>query len=153
MAHTPYVRDDARYMTYYMKQAGGELPGFVGSSTQYGNGLGGIFRGLLRMAVPLFKKGFSIAKPHLKNAAVNIVGDMASNIAKSAVSRQQEGNGLVVIRKRASKRPPSSRGHASSRSKKRKTRVKATRRTRKKSAAKRGMTSKRRSAILRKDIF
>lgn len=153
MAYTPYVRDDARYMTYYMNQAGGELPGFIGSSTQYGNGLGGIFRGLLRMAVPLFKKGFSIAKPHLKNAAVNIVGDMASNIARSAVSRRQEGNGLMVIRKRPSKRPPSSRGRSSGRSKKRKTTVKVTRRIRKKSATKRSTTSKRRAVILRKDIF
>ena len=105
MSYAPYTRDDGRYMTYYMNQAGGELPGFIGSSTQYGNGLGGIFRSLLRFAVPLFKKGFSIAKPHLKNAAVNIVGDVASNIGRSVVSRQQEGNGLVM-RKRASKHHP-----------------------------------------------
>ena len=150
MSYAPYTRDDGRYMTYYMNQAGGELPGFIGSSTQYGNGLGGIFRSLLRFAVPLFKKGFSIAKPHLKNAAVNIVGDVASNIGRSVVSRQQEGNGLVMMRKRATKRPPTSsrgRAHSSSRTKKRKTTAKVIRRIRKKLRPKRNTAPKKHKYI------
>ena len=73
-----YTADDGRYLTYYMNQAGGELPGFIGASTQYGHGLGGIFRNLFRMAVPLLKKGFNIAKPHLKTAATSIIGDVVS---------------------------------------------------------------------------
>ncbi len=43
----------------------------------YGAGIGGIFKALFRTALPLcvhypLKRGFSIAKPHLKAAAKNI---------------------------------------------------------------------------------
>ena len=58
------------YIDYYVAQAGNGLPGFQGAPTMYGSGLGGLFRGLFRMAIPFLKKGFSIAKPHLKTAAV-----------------------------------------------------------------------------------
>lgn len=59
-----------------MNQAGGDLPGFIGASTQYGNGLEGILRSLYRIALPLLKSGFSLVKPHLKTAATNIAGDV-----------------------------------------------------------------------------
>ena len=114
MTHSPYTRDDARYMSYYMKQAGGELPGFIGASTQYGNGLGGIFRSLFRMALPLLKSGFSLAKPHLKTAATNIAGDVVSNITRNTLLKQQDGSGLVVYSRRPLKRPPSRHGRSHS---------------------------------------
>ena len=47
MMRSPYTRDEGKYMAYYMNQAGGELLGFIGASTHYGRGLGGIFRNLL----------------------------------------------------------------------------------------------------------
>ncbi len=90
------------YMAYYMNQAGGDLPDFIGASTQYSHGLGGIFRNLFRLAVLLLKRGFSLAKPHLKTAATNIMADAVSSIARSTASGKQEGNGVVVIKERQS---------------------------------------------------
>ena len=72
--------DPQRYVAYYHNQAGGYLPGFSGASSMYGAGLGGLFRGLFRMAMPLLKKGIGIAKPHLKAAAKNIVSDVISKV-------------------------------------------------------------------------
>ena len=76
----PYAQDPQRYVLYYQNQAGGVLHGYAGAPVMYGSGLGGIFRGLFRMAVPLLKKGFNIVKPHLKTAAKNVVSDVVSNI-------------------------------------------------------------------------
>ncbi len=153
MTHSPYTRDDTRYISYYMNQAGGELPGFVGTSTQYGHGLGGIFRNLFRMAVPLLKRGFNLAKPHLKTAATNIVGDVVSNIVRNMTTKQQEGNGLMVYTKRPAKRPPSRQGRHQPVSKKRKTTAKTHTGTRKKSGVKHCRAPTRRSKASSKDIF
>ena len=147
------MRDDGRYLSYYMNQAGGELPGFIGTSTQYGQGLGGIFRNLFRMAVPLLKRGFSLAKPHLKTAATNIVGDVVSNITRNTLSRKQEGNGLMVYTQRPLKRPPTGCGRSRRVTKKHKTPAKK----RRVSKSPRGNTGNRapikRARILSKDIF
>lgn len=109
MVHAPFVRDDAKYLDYYTMQAAGNLPGYVGSRVQYGNGLAGIFKALYRMAIPLFIRGAMIAKPHLKTAVKNIAGDVVSNITRAAFSKQkqQDGHGLAIITKRGKKRPPS----------------------------------------------
>ncbi len=56
--------DPERYVAYYRNQAGNGLPGYAGG-------------------LPLLKRVFSIAKPHLKTAARNI----ASDIVTSALSR------------------------------------------------------------------
>ena len=76
----PREHNTADYVDYYRNQAGGGLPGYAGGGVMYGAGLGGLFRGLFRMAIPLLKRGFSIAKPHLKSAAKNIVSDVVSNV-------------------------------------------------------------------------
>ena len=69
-------------------------------------GLGGIFRGLFRMAVLLLKKGFNIVKPHLKTAAKNVVSEVVSNIMTPNSDRNQGGSGLLVMSRRSVKRPP-----------------------------------------------
>lgn len=66
--YQPYVDNTDRYIAYYTAQAGGDLPGYSGLSSQ-DKGLGGIFRGLFRLAFPLLKKGITVATPHLKTAA------------------------------------------------------------------------------------
>lgn len=58
---------------------------------QYGNGLGGIFYSLFRMAVLLLKRGFSIARRHLKTAATNTAGDVVSNIMRNTTVGKQKG--------------------------------------------------------------
>lgn len=115
-----YNTDEAKYVRYYLNQAGGELNGYIGTSTQYGAGLGGLFRSLFRIAVPLFKKGVSIVKPHLKTAASGIVSDVISNITKPT-STKQDGNGLYVYTPKPSKTPPTARMRDTPPPKKRKT--------------------------------
>lgn len=159
MRNSHYTHDDGRYMAYYMNQAGGELPGFIGSQTQYGNGLGGIFRGLLRMALPLLKRGFSLAKPHLKTAATNIIGDVVSNIAKGPFSgaqqqpEQQQGHGMLIHTRRALKRPPTGRGGAGPGTKKCKRDGRNKAGVKKKSGTARRGSQIKRARILAKDIF
>ncbi len=75
----------------------------------YGAGLGGLFRGLFRLAVPLLKRGFSIAKPHLKSAAKNIATDVVSNVMSRSYndnSKAQDGSGLMVMARKRTSKPP-----------------------------------------------
>ena len=112
MRGAPYVRDDNRYMSYYTGQAGSGLPGFAGSATQYGSGLGGMFRSLYRMAMPLLRRGINIAAPHIKTAAStavkNIASDVVTSVFNKASAARQEGSGYGVTHRRALKRPPQS---------------------------------------------
>ena len=82
------------------------MPGFTGGTTMYGAGLGGLFRGLFRMAMPLLRKGIGIAKPHLKAAAKNIVGDVISRVVNHHGDQTQDGSGMLVMSRTRSKRPP-----------------------------------------------
>lgn len=106
---SPYISDPDRYTRYYMNQAGTGLPGFSGSATQYGAGIGGIFRSLFRYALPLLKSGFNIAKPHIKNAGKSIAGDIVTRMIARATEPKQEGSGLMVYTRRGLKRPPQTR--------------------------------------------
>ena len=107
----PYVYDADGYLSYYTSQAGGDLAGFSGSSAQYGAGLGGIFKGIFRTVFPLLKKGFAIAKPHLKAAGKGIISDVVANamIGKQQ-HQQQEGSGMIALNRRPIKRPPGKKG-------------------------------------------
>lgn len=69
--------DPQAYIEYYTNQAGTGLPGFYGTPTMYGAGL---FKGLFRIAVTFIKRGFFIAKPHLKTAAKGFVNEVVSNV-------------------------------------------------------------------------
>ena len=79
----PYQEDPHRYISYYQSQTGHAMPGYAGSGVMYGSGfasgIGGLFRGLYRMAIPFLRRGFSIAKPHIKAAAKNIVSDVVTS--------------------------------------------------------------------------
>lgn len=116
--------DPQRYVEYYTTQAGNGLPGYHGSSAMYGAGLGGLFRGLFRMAIPLLKRGFSIAKPHLKSAARNIVGDVVNSVM-SRQTKQQDGSGLMVMSRGVRKRPPGRRSLPKSKKRKNETKTRA----------------------------
>ena len=66
------------YNDYYARQAGGALPYFAGAQYQRGHGLGSLFGGLLRSAMPLIKRGaLALGKGALKTG-VRIAGDVLS---------------------------------------------------------------------------
>ncbi len=61
------------------------------------------------MAVLLLKKGFSIAKPHRKAAAKNIVSDIVSNTMLRSYNddpKAQDGSGLMVMARKRTSKPP-----------------------------------------------
>lgn len=94
--------DPTMLKRYYQTQAGYGLPGFHGAPVMYGAGVGGIFRRLFRMAVPLFKKGVDIAKPHLKTAARNIAQDVVSRVSQGIMNKvvPQQGSGFMYLKRR-----------------------------------------------------
>ena len=85
------------------------MPGYAGSPAMYGAGFARIFRNLFRMAIPLFKTGFKIAKPHLKTAAKNIVSDIVSNGLTHVMLSNQDGSGMLVMARKSVKRSPGKR--------------------------------------------
>ena len=65
----PYIPNHKLYEQYYVDQArqiGGNLPAFHGSRFQQGYGLGSIFKGLFRWAMP-----------HLQQSATEVLGKKA----------------------------------------------------------------------------
>ena len=77
------------YNDYYARQAGGALPYFAGAQYQRGHGLGSLFGGLLRSAMPLIKRdALALGKGALKTG-VRIAGDVLSgqNIKTAAKRR------------------------------------------------------------------
>ena len=84
------------YNDYYARQAGGSLPYFAGAQYQRGHGLGSLFGGLLRSAMPLLKRGaMALGKGALKTG-VRIAGDVLSgqNIKTAAKRRVTVLSGL-----------------------------------------------------------
>ena len=58
-----YIPNNQLYEEYYLNQAkqkGGNLPAFRGSRFQQGYGLGSIFKGLFRWAMPYLQQGAKI---------------------------------------------------------------------------------------------
>ena len=90
---------------YYSNQAGsgGGVDVFRGTRMQKGHGLGGLFRGLFKSAMPLLKSGMKAAAPMLKRGAktlgkqvldsgMNLAGDLldGESIKSSARKRVLE---------------------------------------------------------------
>ena len=108
------------YNDYYARQGGGALPYFAGAQYQRGHGLGSLFGGLLRNAMPRIKIGaVTLGKGALKTG-VRIAGDVLSgqNIKTAAKRRITDADrsmlrGLEIPgvrpRKRI-KRPPAKTG-------------------------------------------
>lgn len=146
--------DPGRYVAYYQNQAGNGLPGYAGGGVMYGAGLGGLFRGLFRMAVPLLKRGFSIARPHLKSAAKNILSDVVSNTLTHSFNNNhaQDGSGLMVMSRKRMSRPPGTRRSGQTQKKRKRTPKKTSVIKRKrKETAKRVTTAKSKRSV--KTIF
>ena len=87
------------YNEYYARQAGGALPYFAGAQYQRGHGLGSLFGGLLRSAMPLIKRGaLALGKGALKTG-VRIADDvMSGQSIKSATKRRVANTGMNLMR-------------------------------------------------------
>ena len=66
---------EREYKNFYSQTGAGYIPIFSGTKTQMGYGLGSIFGGLLKSALPIIKRGaISIGKTDLKHG-LNLVKD------------------------------------------------------------------------------
>lgn len=77
------------FETHYLHK-GGNIPVFVGAPTQRGHGgLGGIFSGLAKMAVPLLKSAAKSAGKTILKSGAQFAGDILSgkNIKEAAKRR------------------------------------------------------------------
>ena len=123
------------YDDYYVGQVGHGMPFFSGTRIQRGHGLGNMFSGLVRAAMPLVKSGMkALGKQGLKTG-LQIAGDvMSGQKPRQAAKRRakQAGNQLIdeafgppgkratrgrQSRGRGIKRPASTRSGSSSQSK------------------------------------
>ncbi len=77
MAQAGIRADPRRFLNYHESQAEDTLP------IVYGQSIWSIFSRLFHFLSPLLKKGFAIAKPHLKSAATNIASDMINHGGES----------------------------------------------------------------------
>ena len=64
--------DTKAYHHYYIHQAGKGYPVFAGRRYQRGHGLGSIFGGLFKAAMPLLKKGTKILEREALKTGLNI---------------------------------------------------------------------------------
>ena len=86
------------YHDYYIHQAGKGYPVFAGRRYQRGHGLGNIFEGLFKAAMPLLKKGAKTLEREALKTGLNIARDVVQgrNIKQAAKSRlKSSGENLL----------------------------------------------------------
>ena len=88
------------YEKYYISQAGGALPVFAGARIQKGHGLGSLFRGLARVAAPLFIKGAKAVGKQMLHSGLQVMNDVADgqNFKQSLKNRSMQGTQRLVRR-------------------------------------------------------
>ncbi|CAH3033852.1 unnamed protein product, partial [Porites lobata] len=87
---------DALYYVNQAKQKGGSLPAFHGARFQHGYGLGSIFRGLFRWAMPHLQQGAKVIGKKALQTGVNVVQDVldGDNIKTAVHKRTKQALGL-----------------------------------------------------------
>ena len=87
--HAPNHKFYEQYYVDQAKQKGRNLPAFHGARFQRGYGLGSIFRGLFRWAIPHLQQGAKVIGKKALQTGVNVAKDVldGDNI-KTAISKQ-----------------------------------------------------------------
>ena len=87
-----YTPNHKLYEEYYLNQAkqkGGNLPAFRGSRFQQGYGLGSIFKGLFRWAMPHLQQGAKVLGTKALQTGVQVAQDVLDgDDVKTAVSKR-----------------------------------------------------------------
>ena len=81
------------------KQKGGSLPAFHGARFQRGYGLGSIFRGLFRWAMPHLQQGAKVIGKKALQTGVNVAQDVldGDNIKKAISKQAKQALGLQYL--------------------------------------------------------
>ena len=91
--HKRYCCDRRSIEDYYCSQSGNGLPVYQGySGRQKGYGLGGLFRGLMKSVVPLFKSGAKALGKRALSTGLNVAQDVlgGQSFGESAKKRMKE---------------------------------------------------------------
>ena len=96
--HTPNHKLYEQYYLDQAKQKGGNLPAFHGARFQQGYGLGSIFRGLFRWAVPHLKQGAKILGKKALQTGVAVGQDIleGKNLNQSIQKRGKQAIGELA---------------------------------------------------------
>jgi hypothetical protein len=70
------VVDEKLLRDHLLRQRGGNIAGYRGARFQRGYGIGGIFKGLARYAIPLSKQGAKVAGKRALQAATEVGQDV-----------------------------------------------------------------------------
>ena len=73
--HNPLSRDQA-YADYYINQCGSGLSIYHGARSQRGHGLGSIFSGLFKPALPMIKSGLGYLGRQAVKTGAQVLGDV-----------------------------------------------------------------------------
>jgi hypothetical protein len=88
------------YHDYYLYQARRGYPVYVGTCYQRGHGLGSIFGGLFKAAVPLLKKGAKTLGREALKTGLNIAEDvLAGKNLKQAAKSRLKSTGQNLLQK------------------------------------------------------
>ncbi len=120
----PLHSDGKAYEQYYARQVGSGLPFYAGAQMQRGHGLGQLFGGLMRMAIPLVKRtalpaikavarrGVRTLKKQALQTGVRLAGDVAQGRKLDQAVKQrlkQAGAEVVTTVVGRKRRPAASR--------------------------------------------
>lgn len=98
---------DRAFVDHYTTQMGGGLPVFAGAPMQRGHGLGNVFRGLARVALPLLKKGATRLGKQALKTGVKIAGDaLKGKNIKTAVRGRMKEAGRQLLSEWSGPLPP-----------------------------------------------
>ena len=94
--HNPNHELYEQYYVNQAKQKGGSLPAFHGARFQHGYGLGSIFRGLFRWAMPHLQQGAKVIGKKALQTGVNVVQDVldGDSIKTAVHKRTKQALGL-----------------------------------------------------------
>ena len=91
-----YCCDASRHMyeAYYLDQSGSGIPVFSGSRGQRGHGLGSLFSGLFRSAVPMIKRGLATFGKHALKTGLEIANDVVGGESLKQAARRRVPEGI-----------------------------------------------------------
>ena len=107
----PYRSDGKYFQDYYLRQAGHGYPVYAGGRFQRGHGLGSIFRGLSKAAMPLLKSGAKTLGREALKTVFNIAGDVVQgkNLKQAATTRLKTTGQRMLLTALTQSGPPGER--------------------------------------------
>jgi hypothetical protein len=107
----PYRSNGKYFQDYYLRKAGHGYPVITGGRFQRGHGMGSIFGGLFKAAMPLLKSGAKTLGRETLKTGLNIAGDVVQgkNLKQAAKTRLKTTGQRMLQRALAQSGPPGER--------------------------------------------